>query len=52
MLDIIPGIIIMGERKYGDFIQKSPHFVPQIKLWYFHLIFQKIETQYLRKLMK
>ena len=25
------GIEIMGERKYGDFFQKSPNFVPQIK---------------------
>ena len=35
MLYIIPGMEIMGERKYGDFIQKSPNFVPQIKMWYF-----------------
>ena len=39
---IILGIGIMGERKYGDFFQESPNFVPQIKLSHFHAkLFQR-----------
>ena len=42
---------MMWERKYGDFFQKPPNLVPQIKLWYlgifFISLFYKNETQYL-----
>ena len=44
---------MMWERKYEDFFQKPPNFVPQIKSWYlgifFVSLFYKNETQYLRK---
>ena len=36
MSDKILGIELMGERKYWDFLLKSPHFLPQIKLLHFY----------------
>ena len=50
---IILGIGIMGERKYGDFSQKSPNFVPQIKLSHFHAkLFQRNQNQFLMEFLK
>ena len=50
---IILGIGIMGERKYGDFFQKSPNFVPQIKLSHFHAkLFQRNQNHFLMKFLK
>ena len=50
---IILGIGIMGERKYGDFFQKSPNFVPQIKLSHFHAkLFQRNQNQFLMEFLK
>ena len=50
---IIMGIEIMGERKYGDFFQKFPNFVPQIKLSHFHAkLFQRNQNQFLMKFLK
>ena len=47
------GIEIMGERKYGDFFQKYPNFVPQIKLSHFHAkLFQRNQNQFLMKFLK
>ena len=43
----------MGERKYGDFFQKSPNFVPQIKLSHFHAkLFQRNQNQFLMEFLK
>ena len=48
--DIILGIEIMGERKYGDFFEKSPNFVPRIKLTHFHpKLFQRNRTKFSKK---
>ena len=47
---IILGIEIMGGRKYGDFFEKSPNFVPRIKLAHFHpKLFRRNRTQFSKK---
>ena len=50
---IILGIGIVVVRKYGDFFQKSPNFVPQIKLSCFHAkLFQRNQNQFLMEFLK
>ena len=50
---IILGIGILVVRKYGDFFQKSPNFVPQIKLSCFHAkLFQRNQNQFLMEFLK
>ena len=50
---IILGIGILVVRKYGDFFQKSPNFVPQIKLSCFHAkLFQINQNQFLMEFLK
>ena len=44
------GIEIMLGQKYGDFLKKSPNFVPRIKLAHFHPnLFKRNQTQFLKK---
>ena len=41
------GIEIMLGQKYGDFLKKSPNFVPRIKLAHFHPnLFKRNQTQF------
>ena len=45
------GIEIMLGQKYGDFLKKSPNFVPRIKLAHFHPnLFKRNQTQFFKKI--
>ena len=47
------GLKIMVGLKYRDFFQKSPNFVPKIKLPHFHVkLCQRNQNQFLIKSLK